>query len=110
MKAIALVLLIFVAFGVANGEDCKFNVRFTNNSDQTVIYMFYWEDHPFKSFYPANMAGGELESGKSYIIERGYTCGKYYVDWFFLDDRTTAHRERFEQNVPATRLLLFNYE
>ena len=59
----------------------NFSIEFENTSAEKMIYLFYWLDHPFKSFRPATMAGGELEGLQSRKLINSYESGKYCVIW-----------------------------
>lgn len=79
--ATTLVALLVPAMASAN-----FGIKFENTSNQKMVYIFYWLDHPFDSMQPANMAAGELDALQSRDLSNKYVNGKYYVIWRDRDD------------------------
>ena len=78
MKRLSIILAIVFLPSVV---PANFSVEFENTSDQKMIYLFYWLDHPFKSFRPASMAGGELKALQRRKLINSYQSGKYCVIW-----------------------------
>ena len=78
MKKLSIILAIVFLPSVALAN---FSIEFENTSDEKMIYIFYWLDHPFKSFRPASMAGGELKALQSRKLINNYESGKYCVIW-----------------------------
>jgi hypothetical protein len=74
-------ILLLPALASAN-----FGIKFENTTDQKVVYIFYWLDHPFESMRPANMAAGELGVQQSRDLTNHYKNGMYYVIWKDRDD------------------------
>jgi hypothetical protein len=78
VKKLSIILAIVFLPSVALAN---FSIEFENTSDKKMIYLFYWLDHPFKSFRPASMAGGELKALQSRRLINSYESGKYCVIW-----------------------------
>ena len=76
MKKILIIIAVVLLPGLALAN---FSITFENTSDNKMVYIFYWLDHPFKSLRPANMAAGELSSH--------YKSGKYCVIWRDNDEQ-----------------------
>lgn len=106
----AFTIFILLILGFAQQiycADCRFRVKFVNDTDQKVVYTFDWIDHPFytrhnKLVGPYNLAGGELGPGQEVLLKSEYTCGEYYVVWT-KDNQT--YRYEFSQIVSETRIL-----
>ena len=84
MKKIMIIIAVVLmpALALAN-----FSITFENTSDNKMVYIFYWLDHPFKSLRPANMAAGELQAYKSRGLSSQYKSGKYCVIWRDKDEQ-----------------------
>lgn len=78
MKKLAIILTMVLLPSVALAS---FSIEFENTSDQKMIYILYWLDHPFKSLRPASMAGGELKALERRKLINNYETGKYCVIW-----------------------------
>jgi hypothetical protein len=59
------------------GESATFT--FENRGDRTAVYMLWWLDHDFGGFYPANMAGGEVNPGATRGPMSDYPGEKWMV-------------------------------
>lgn len=88
MKKLSIILVVVFLPSVVLAS---FSIEFENTSDEKMIYIFYWLDHPFKSLYPANMAGGELKALQSRKLVNNYESGKYCVIW--KNDRGERQRK-----------------
>jgi hypothetical protein len=105
---IALLLLIISnAHAEPKKKDIRFlyTVEFVNQSNETVLYVLYWLDHPYTSYPDESVeaAGGELlpgESATENIIE-----GVYYIGWTNIDPdglNTLLHGEHFRHFADTT--------
>jgi hypothetical protein len=105
---ITLLLLLIEVTCMAHAEpDVRFlyNIEFVNQSDETVLYVLYWLDHPYTSYPDESVeaAGGELlpgESATENIIE-----GVYYIGWTNIDPdglNTLLHGEHFRHFADTT--------
>ena len=84
MKKLLFVIAVVLMPALASAN---FSITFENTSDNKMVYLFYWLDHPFKSFRPANMAAGELGAHKSRGLSSHYKSGKYCVIWKDNDEQ-----------------------
>jgi hypothetical protein len=94
---IVLIILLVPALASAN-----FGIKFENTSNQKMIYIFYWLDHPFKSLQPANMAAGELGALQSRDLSNKYVNGKYYVIW--RDSNESIHEMLLDIKEGVTQI------
>ena len=85
MKRLLLILIMLSVWATAYAE--TWNVEFKNTTDVKVIYIFNWIDHPYDHPYPINLAGGELDPGKSHRPEYDYLPGEYMVTWIIGDEK-----------------------
>ena len=82
----------------------SFSITFENDSDNKMVYIFYWLDHPFKSFRPANMAAGELQAHKSRGLSNQYKSGKYCVIWRDNDEQMHEMLIDIQENVTRIKV------
>ena len=101
MKKIVIVIgfVLMPAMALAH-----FSITFENTSDNKIVYIFYWLDHPFKSFRPANMAAGELQAHKSRGLSSQYKSGKYFVIWRDNDEQTHEMLLDIQDNVTRIKV------
>jgi len=103
---ILICLLVLASGGIStshagNSADNFWNVAFENTTDQKVVYLFYWVDHPFDYSLPANLAGGELDPGEYHQVEYDYLFGEYFVIWSVGNEK---HRFDFTHDETMERL------
>jgi hypothetical protein len=80
----------------------NFSITFENTTDDKLVYLFYWLDHPFKTLRPANMAAGELQARKSRGLSSRYKSGKYCVIW--RDNDEQMHEILLDVRDDVTRI------
>jgi hypothetical protein len=99
---LTIVLLVCIPLSVWATEDsCLFKVEFRNPTDKMVTYVFEWISHPYKRSVPINIAGGELQPGKSRQLISDYLCGRYQIIWEYNDKE---HWHAFSQQPQMDRL------
>jgi hypothetical protein len=114
-----LIVLSIWATGMANADDCTFDVRLFNNSDKQVNYDFRWVDHPYfssfsrsigpnwvnsaKTFKTWPVAGGELDPSETLDLTDPQKCGTYYVKWTMGD---TTWISAFTESGGSVTLIL----
>ena len=99
MKKLIIIIAVVLmpALALAN-----FSITFENTSENKMVYIFYWLDHPFKSLRPANMAAGELQAHKSRGLTSHYKSGKYCVIW--RDNDEQMHEMLLDIKDDVTRI------
>jgi hypothetical protein len=75
---VAVIIIILFCYALSHAEEkCTFTIHLENPSNQKVIYVLDWTDHPFDSPFIASMAGGELDPDEDYKYEA--PCGYWVV-------------------------------
>lgn len=81
LKNFFIVLFLTLCFScsVLAEEKKGFNIEISNLSAECNIYFLYWMDHDWGHNGPANIAGGEINSGQVRLINNYYKPGIYQV-------------------------------
>jgi hypothetical protein len=95
---IFIVIIIFILVGTAYiishaastqiktstsaSKQCKFYVKFYNDTEMTLTVSLEWEDHPYKFPFAFGVAMGDIHSGESWLLQESHPCGIYSYKWF----------------------------
>jgi len=110
----SLLIICFIIFALISTtpadqttDEVGFDTEFLNTTDEKLVYIFYWIDHPFKGKQPANMAAGELAAGASRGLASQYIPGLYGIIWTWNGDRKNAYMVEIKS---TTKLAIFTPE
>jgi hypothetical protein len=99
-KLLLTVLLLSIWAIPVFAEECTFDIRLENPTEVKVIYWVKWWSHPFRTWRPAVMAGGELGPNGSFTT-KDRPCGTWSVEF---EGTGIDYTHAFEQVDSKTRI------